>query len=94
MRSPEPMSELALKFLRPAPAKMSLRPGYIKKHLFSSYKSVPPPNEYDYSDDLENGENKADNGIFPKRSIRLNGKLDEDDSDEDNDVEGILIVEK
>ncbi len=96
---PEPMSELALKFLRPAPAKMSLRPSYIKKNLFPDYRSVPPPDE----EDLKQLDKVA--AGFQKRSIRLNGKksrserghtaeTSEDDSDEDNDTEGLLILEK
>jgi len=93
IRSPEPTSELALKFLRPAPAKMSIRPGYIKKNLFPEYKSIPPPDE----DDFKQLDKVAG---FQKRSIRLNGKStrtdtnDEEDSDEDNDVEGLIILEK
>lgn len=97
---PEPMSELALKFLRPAPAKMSLRPGYIKKNLFPEYKSVPPPDE----DEFKQLDKLATAG-FQKRTIRLNGKKtrserthmtesEEEDSDEDDDLEGQLILEK
>lgn len=97
---PEPMSELALKFLRPAPAKMSLRPGYIKKNLFPEYKSVPPPDEDEFKQ-LD----KLAVGGFQKRTLRLNGKKtrserthtaesEEEDSDEDDDLEGQLILEK
>lgn len=37
------IGEYTLTFLRPAPPKMSLRPSFIRQHLFPQYKSVRPP---------------------------------------------------
>jgi len=98
IRSPEPTSELALKFLRPAPAKMSILPSYIKKNLFPEYRSMPPPGEGAFKQ-LEKVTG------LQKRSIRLDGNKktrssqeeeadDDEDSDGENDVEGLVILQK
>ena len=94
--SPEPILELALKFLRPAPAKMSIKPSYIKKNLFSEYQSVPPLEEDEFRND--------EKPVFQKRSIKLNSKkkrnetadidTEEENSDEENDMEAQLILNK
>ena len=94
MLSPEPFGDLALKFLRPAPAKMSIKPRYIKANLFPDYKSVPPPEEDDHT--LLDKMN-----MFQRRTIKLTGTKtstyneDEDEDEEDEeDNEGILILQK
>jgi hypothetical protein len=35
--------EFTLRYLRPSPPKMSVKPSYIRKNLFPKYKSLPPP---------------------------------------------------
>lgn len=100
LKNVELMSDPSLRFLRPSPPKMSVRPSEVRRHLYSDYASMPPPILND---------NKSENKTNSKRTTRtVNTKskpqtfdLDSEDNDETNDSyetesdsESIILLDK
>jgi hypothetical protein len=82
------ISDYYLRFLRPAPVKMSIRPIKVKEYLFSRYESMPPPIENNYK--LVRKLKKIKNVFYDENDENATDQIDIDDAD----LEWQMIVEK
>lgn len=92
----EDINEYTLTFLRPAPPKMSLKPSFIRQHLFPEYRSlappVVPPKLTKNPDSFGQGDS---NGVrFYKKSTLDLLVDDEDDFDDESQLADELVLQR
>jgi hypothetical protein len=102
--------EFTLKYLRPSPPKMSVKPSYIRKNLFPKYKSLPPPKFHPKSHQSSSSSHKKISAIKKRQTltnshsnnsqtgayeyINENEYEDEEDLIDDSYLEMQVIIEK
>jgi len=98
VKNSENLYDPSLRYLRPAPPKMSVKPNEIRKRLFAEYKSLPPP--------VWNENKKETKSTIRKKNPLKSKKfaysdLDSDETDETEDsysteseTESMIIFKK
>lgn len=90
------MKEYTLTFLRPAPPKMSLRPSFVRQHLFPEYISLAPPVVPDLTTNTESFNIGSDVRFFRKSTLNLlvGDDNDADDDDLDDEIADEIVLQR
>ena len=98
LKNAEIIYDPSLRFLRPAPPKMSVKPSEIRKRLFPGYTSMPPPVWNENKKETKSTIRKKNHTKIKKFAY---SDLDSDETDEtddsfstESDTESMIIFRK